>query len=66
MYTLDQTPLIPVTITTAAQKQFSSTPIDRPRQPNKVTTYFIFLTNQDNSFISRQSLYPNRRVVVNG
>lgn len=60
------TPLIPATMTTAAQEQFSGTPMGRPGQPSEVATCFVFLASQDSSFISGQSLHPNGGVVVNG
>jgi len=60
------TPLIPATMTTAAEEQFSGTPMGRPGQPSEVATCFVFLASQDSSFISGQSLHPNGGVVVNG
>lgn len=60
------TPLIPATMTTEAQEQFSGTPMGRPGQPSEVATCFVFLASQDSSFISGQSLHPNGGVVVNG
>jgi NAD(P)-dependent dehydrogenase (short-subunit alcohol dehydrogenase family) len=59
------TPLIPATMTTSAQEQFTS-PMGRPGQPSEVATCFVFLASQDSSFISGQSLHPNGGVVVNG
>ncbi|KAJ5141188.1 hypothetical protein N7526_002183 [Penicillium atrosanguineum] len=60
------TPLIPATMTTEAEEQFSGTPMGRPGQPSEVATCFVFLASQDSSFISGQSLHPNGGVVVNG
>ena len=60
------TPLIPATMNTSAQEQFSGTPMGRPGQPSEVATCFVFLASQDSSFISGQSLHPNGGVVVNG
>ncbi|KAJ9483571.1 hypothetical protein VN97_g9833 [Penicillium thymicola] len=60
------TPLIPATMTTSAEEQFSGTPMGRPGQPSEVATCFVFLASQDSSFISGQSLHPNGGVVVNG
>ncbi|KAK2758057.1 hypothetical protein FQN54_004463 [Arachnomyces sp. PD_36] len=60
------TPLIPSTMTTEAQEQFSATPMGRPGQPSEVATCFVFLASQDSSFISGQSLHPNGGTIVNG
>ncbi|KAJ5771545.1 hypothetical protein N7520_002074 [Penicillium odoratum] len=60
------TPLIPATMTTSAEEQFSGTPMGRPGQPSEVATCFVFLASQDSSFISGQCLHPNGGVVVNG
>ena len=59
------TPLIPSTMKTYAQDQFSGTPMGRPAQPSEIATCFVFLASQDSSFISGQSLHPNGGVVVN-
>ncbi|KIX03891.1 uncharacterized protein Z518_07444 [Rhinocladiella mackenziei CBS 650.93] len=59
------TPLIPSTMTTEAQEQFTS-PMGRPAQPSEIATCFVFLASQDSSMISGQSLHPNGGVVVNG
>ncbi|KAL9104660.1 MAG: hypothetical protein Q9163_000403 [Psora crenata] len=59
------TPLIPSTMKTYAQDQFSGTPMGRPGQPSEIATCFVFLASQDSSFISGQSLHPNGGVVVN-
>ncbi|KAJ5908382.1 hypothetical protein N7495_001064 [Penicillium taxi] len=60
------TPLIPATMNSSAQEQFSGTPMGRPGQPSEVATCFVFLASQDSSFISGQSLHPNGGVVING
>ncbi|CAI7590043.1 unnamed protein product [Penicillium pancosmium] len=59
------TPLIPATMNTSAQEQFTS-PMGRPGQPSEIATCFVFLASQDSSLISGQSLHPNGGVVVNG
>ncbi|KAL9639761.1 MAG: hypothetical protein Q9164_000732 [Protoblastenia rupestris] len=60
------TPLIPSTMKSYAQDQFSGTPMGRPGQPSEIATCFVFLASQDSSFISGQSLHPNGGVIVNG
>jgi len=57
------TPLIPATMNTEAQDQFTS-PMGRPGQPSEVATCFVFLASPDSSFISGQSLHPNGGVQV--
>jgi len=52
------TPLIPATMPSSAQDQFTS-PMGRPGQPAEVATCFVFLASQDSSFISGQALHPN-------
>ncbi|KAJ6004969.1 hypothetical protein N7540_012768 [Penicillium herquei] len=59
------TPLIPATMNTSAQEEFTS-PMGRPGQPSEIATCFVFLASQDSSLISGQSLHPNGGVVVNG
>ncbi|KAJ5407859.1 hypothetical protein N7509_001742 [Penicillium cosmopolitanum] len=59
------TPLIPATMNTSAQEQFTS-PMGRPGQPSEIATCFVFLASQDSSLISGQSLHPNGGIVVNG
>jgi NAD(P)-dependent dehydrogenase (short-subunit alcohol dehydrogenase family) len=57
------TPLIPATMSTEAQEDFSS-PLGRPGQPSEVATCFVFLAGPDSSFISGQSLHPNGGTIV--
>ncbi|OBT81495.1 hypothetical protein VE02_09675 [Pseudogymnoascus sp. 03VT05] len=57
------TPLIPATMNSKAQEQFTS-PMGRPGQPSEVATCFVFLASSDSSFISGQSLHPNGGVQV--
>ncbi|RAL64365.1 hypothetical protein DID88_001841 [Monilinia fructigena] len=57
------TPLIPVTMSEQAQKEFTS-PMGRPGQPSECATCFVFLASADSSFISGQSLHPNGGVQV--
>ena len=52
------TPLIPATMPSSAQEQFTS-PMGRPGQPAEVATCFVFLASQDSSFITGQALHPN-------
>jgi len=59
------TPLIPSTMSSEAQDQFTS-PMGRPGQPSEIATCFVFLASQDSTLISGQSLHPNGGVVVNG
>lgn len=58
------TPLIPSTMKSYAQEQFTS-PMGRPLQPSEIATNFVFLASQDSSAISGQSLHPNGGVIVN-
>jgi len=57
------TPLIPATMNSKAQEEFTS-PMGRPGQPSEVATCFVFLASPDSSFISGQSLHPNGGVIV--
>jgi len=57
------TPLIPATMSSEAQEQFTS-PMGRPGQPSEVATCFVFLASPDSSFISGQSLHPNGGTIV--
>jgi len=57
------TPLIPATMNSKAQEEFTS-PMGRPGQPSEVATCFVFLASADSSFMSGQSLHPNGGVVV--
>jgi len=57
------TPLIPATMNSKAQEEFTS-PMGRPGQPVEVATCFVFLASPDSSFISGQSLHPNGGVQV--
>ncbi|KAL5345795.1 hypothetical protein ACLOAV_009549 [Pseudogymnoascus australis] len=57
------TPLIPATMNSKAQEQFTC-PMGRPGQPSEVATCFVFLASSDSSFISGQSLHPNGGVQV--
>jgi len=57
------TPLIPATMNSKAQEQFTS-PMGRPGQPSEVATCFVFLASPDSSFISGQSLHPNGGTIV--
>jgi len=57
------TPLIPATMSTQAQKEFTS-PMGRPGQPSEVASCFVFLASMDSSFISGQSLHPNGGTIV--
>ena len=59
------TPLIPSTMNSEAQDQFSGTPMGRPSQPSEIATCFVFLASSDSSSISGQSLHPNGGVIVN-
>ncbi|KFY28174.1 hypothetical protein V491_00597 [Pseudogymnoascus sp. VKM F-3775] len=59
------TPLIPATMSSKAQEQFTS-PMGRPGQPSEVATCFVFLASPDSSFISGQSLHPNGGIQVGG
>ncbi|KEF54424.1 oxidoreductase [Exophiala aquamarina CBS 119918] len=59
------TPLIPSTMGSSAQDQFTS-PMGRPAQPSEIATCFVFLASADSSMISGQSLHPNGGVIVNG
>lgn len=52
------TPLIPATMPSEAQDQFTS-PMGRPGQPSEVATCFVFLASPDSSFISGSVLHPN-------
>jgi len=57
------TPLIPATMNSKAQEEFTS-PMGRPGQPSEVATCFVFLASADSSFMSGQSLHPNGGVIV--
>jgi len=57
------TPLIPATMNEKAQREFTS-PMGRPGQSSEVAACFMFLASQDSSFMSGQSLHPNRGVIV--
>lgn len=59
------TPLIPSTMDSSAQDQFT-TPMGRPAQPSEIATCFVFLASTDSSMISGQSLHPNGGVIING
>jgi NAD(P)-dependent dehydrogenase (short-subunit alcohol dehydrogenase family) len=59
------TPLVASTMNSEAHDQFT-TPMGRPGQPSEIETYFVFLANQDSSFISGQCLHLNGGTVVNG
>lgn len=59
------TPLIPATMTEAAQKQFTS-PMGRPAQPSEIATCVVFLASADSSFVSGQTIHCNGGTVVSG
>jgi NAD(P)-dependent dehydrogenase (short-subunit alcohol dehydrogenase family) len=59
------TPLVPATMNSQAQDQFTS-PLGRPAQPSEIATNFVFLASTDSSMIAGQTLHPNGGVVVNG
>jgi NAD(P)-dependent dehydrogenase (short-subunit alcohol dehydrogenase family) len=62
-HTIVWTPLIPATMNSKAQDQFTS-PMGRPGQPSEVATCFVFLAGPDSSFMSGQSLHPNGGTIV--
>ncbi|TWU73857.1 hypothetical protein ED733_000245 [Metarhizium rileyi] len=59
------TPLIPATMSSKAQKEFTS-PMGRPAQPSEIASCVVFLASMDSSCVSGQTLHCNGGVVVNG
>ena len=59
------TPLIPASFQPEhVAKHGSSTPMQRPGQPNEVAPCYVFLASDDASYISGQVLHPNGGDVV--
>jgi NAD(P)-dependent dehydrogenase (short-subunit alcohol dehydrogenase family) len=59
------TPLIPASFDAErVAKHGSSTPMNRPGQPNEVAPCYVFLASEDASYISGQVLHPNGGNVV--
>jgi NAD(P)-dependent dehydrogenase (short-subunit alcohol dehydrogenase family) len=59
------TPLIPASFDAERVAQHgSSTPMNRPGQPNEVAPCYVFLASEDASYISGQVLHPNGGNVV--
>lgn len=59
------TPLIPSTMDSDAQDQFTS-PMGRPSQPSEQAACVVFLASADSSQLSGQTIHANGGVIVNG
>lgn len=59
------TPLIPATMDSKAQDEFTS-PMGRPAQPSEMATCMVFLASTDSSMLSGQTIHANGGTIVNG
>ncbi len=60
------TPLIPSTYPAEATENFGSqVPLKRPGQPSEIAPSYVFLANQDASYMTGQILHPNGGYIVN-
>lgn len=61
------TPLIPSTFPKEKVESFGKdVPMGRPGQPEEVAMSYVFLANDDSSYISGQTIHPNGGTIVNG
>lgn len=59
------TPLVASTMSTEAQKEFTS-PMGRPSQPSEIASCVVFLASADSSSVLGQTIHCNGGVIVNG
>lgn len=61
------TPLIPASFSAEQVATFgSTTPMQRPGQPEEVAPCYVFLASDDGSYVTGQVMHPNGGEIVNG
>ncbi|MEK3887419.1 SDR family oxidoreductase [Bacillus sp. FSL K6-3431] len=61
------TPLIPSTFTAEEVSKFgASSPLGRPGQPAELASAYVYLANEDSSYVTGQTIHVNGGEVVNG